>query len=149
MALLRAGREEVRRLQETEADLTRRVALASTSTHVKPDELRKSVHAVLAVTGVPTSARLVLEYFVLGARWAPAYQCRMSRDCRQADVQLRAMVCQKTGEDWSAVTLDLSTAAPMSWTDQALRPRSRASGRASGRAGGVRARVPSSPTVLP
>jgi hypothetical protein len=117
LALLRSARDEVKGLEEQEAELQRRRQLASSATHVKPDELRKSAHAVLEGSASVTRARLVLEYFVLGARWAPAYQCRMSRDCREAELQLRAMVCQRTGEDWSGARLDLSTAAPMSWTE--------------------------------
>jgi hypothetical protein len=56
---------------------------------------------------------LELEYFVPGARWVPAYQCRMSRDGRETTLALRALVCQRSGEDWSAAKLELSTAAPL------------------------------------
>ncbi|MEI7447386.1 MAG: DUF4139 domain-containing protein, partial [Burkholderiales bacterium] len=41
----------------------------------------------------------------------------MTRDCTQADLQMRAVVAQRTGEDWRGVKLHLSTAAPMSWTE--------------------------------
>jgi hypothetical protein len=41
----------------------------------------------------------------------------MTRDCTSADLQMRAVVCQLTGEDWRGVSLRLSTAAPMSWTE--------------------------------
>lgn len=117
LELIRAAREDVKRLQEKQHELERTLQLASTATHVHPDELTKSVHATLAGGATPKKARLVLDYFVLGARWAPAYQCRMTRDCRSADLVLRALVCQRTGEDWRGVTLSLSTAAPMSWTE--------------------------------
>ncbi len=114
----RALREELRALEEKSALLQRKVQLASTATHVRPDELTKSVQASVLVRGAaPATVKLVIEYFVVGARWAPAYQCRMSRDCRQADLQLRAMVAQKTGEDWNGAQLMLSTASPMSWTE--------------------------------
>jgi Domain of unknown function (DUF4139)/N-terminal domain of unknown function (DUF4140) len=115
--LIRAAREEVKKLEEQERELTRAIHLASTSTNVRPDELTKSIHATLVTVSTPKRARLVLEYFVLGARWAPAYQCRMTRDCTSADLQMRAVVCQRTGEDWRGVSLRLSTAAPMSWTE--------------------------------
>jgi hypothetical protein len=115
LTLLRAARDEVKRLSERERELVRALELASTATQVKPDELTKSVHATLVAGAPPKKAKLVLEYFVLGARWAPAYQCRMTRDCRSADLVLRALVCQRTGEDWRGVSLKLS--APMSWTE--------------------------------
>lgn len=114
---LRALRVEVKGLVEREAELVRRQQLASTATRVKPDELRKSVRAQVAPGSTAMRGRLVLEYFVPGARWAPAYQCRMSRDCRQADLQLRAMVCQRTGEDWGGVVISVSTASPLEWTE--------------------------------
>ncbi|MFZ5441119.1 MAG: DUF4139 domain-containing protein [Myxococcota bacterium] len=117
LALMRTARDEVKRLEERQRELERALQLASTATHVHPDELTKSVSATLAGGATPKKAKLVLEYFVLGARWAPAYQCRMTRDCRSADLVLRALVCQRTGEDWKGVTLQLSTAAPMSWTE--------------------------------
>ncbi|MFT3712148.1 MAG: mucoidy inhibitor MuiA family protein [Archangium sp.] len=117
IALMRSARDEVKQLEEKQRELQRQISLASTAWHVKPDELQKSVTATLVTTDKAKKARLVLEYFVLGARWAPAYQCRMTRDCTQADLQMRAVVAQRTGEDWRGVTLRLSTASPMSWTE--------------------------------
>lgn len=114
---LRSLRAEEKKLLETQAQLNRRIALASTASHVRPDELKKSVTVQVLPGSTAKAGTLVLEYFVLGARWAPAYQCRMSRDCRSADLQLRAMVCQRSGEDWRGVKLKLSTASPMSWTE--------------------------------
>lgn len=117
IALMRAGRDEVKKLEEKQRELQRALSLASTATNVKPDELTKSVSAILVTDAKPKKARLILEYFVLGARWAPTYQCRMTRDCTQADLQMRAVVAQRTGEDWRGVTLRLSTASPMAWTE--------------------------------
>jgi hypothetical protein len=114
---LRVLRDEVKGLVEQQAVVQRRRSLASTATQVRPDELQKSVTVQVTTSGAVSQARLVLEYFVTGARWAPAYQCRMSRDCRAADLQLRALVIQRTGEDWAQVSLKLSTAAPMSFTE--------------------------------
>lgn len=114
---LRSLRAEEKQLLETQGQLNRRISLASTATNVRPDELKKSVTVQVLPGSTAKAGTLVLEYFVLGARWAPAYQCRMSRDCRSADLQLRAMVCQRSGEDWRGVKLKLSTASPMSWTE--------------------------------
>lgn len=114
---LRSLRAEETKLLQTQGELNRRIALASTASNVRPDELKKSVTVQVLPGSTAKTGTLVLEYFVLGARWAPAYQCRMSRDCRSADLQLRAMVCQRSGEDWRGVKLKLSTASPMSWTE--------------------------------
>lgn len=115
---MRVLRDQLTALEDKAAQLQRKIQLSSTASQVRPDELTKSVHAhVLARGAAPAKVKLVIEYFVVGARWAPAYQCRMSRDCRQAELQLRAMVAQRTGEDWRGATLLLSTAAPMSWTE--------------------------------
>jgi len=117
VAQLRALQADEKKLVEEEADLIRRITLASTASNVRPDELKKSVTLQVLPGSTAKQGTLVLEYFVLGARWAPAYQCRMSRDCRSADLQLRAMVCQQSGEDWRGVKLKLSTASPLSWTE--------------------------------
>jgi hypothetical protein len=118
LELTRQLRDEVKKQEEKERELVRAIQLASTAQHVKPDELRKSLHASLTSGGaIIKKGKLILEYFVLGARWAPSYQCRMTRDCLQADLTLRALVCQRTGEDWRGVMLQLSTASPMSWTE--------------------------------
>ncbi len=114
---LRSLRLDEKKLLETQGQLNRRISLASTATNVRPDELKKSVTVQVLPGSTAKAGTLVLEYFVLGARWAPAYQCRMTRDCRSADLQLRAMVTQRSGEDWRGVKLKLSTASPMSWTE--------------------------------
>jgi hypothetical protein len=113
----RALQRELKQLDEEEQTLQDRIARSSTARQVKPHELRKTVVARLAGDAKITSARLVVEYFVPGARWAPSYQCRLTRDCRQAELQLRSLVCQRSGEDWRGVRMILSTASPMTWTE--------------------------------
>ena len=117
VAMLRTLRAEEKTLADEEASLRARLARASTATHVRPDELSKSVTVQVVPGATAKRGTLVLEYFVVGARWAPAYQCRMSRDCRSADLQLRGVVAQRTGEDWRGVRLKLSTASPVNWTE--------------------------------
>lgn len=117
LELTRQLRDEVKALEEKARSLQRALQLSSTARQVRPDELQKSISASLVAFSAPKKGRLVLEYFVVGARWAPSYQCRMTRDCLQAELQLRALVCQRTGEDWQGVSLMLSTASPISWTE--------------------------------
>ena len=54
--------------------------------------------------------KIVLEYQVGAARWAPSYVARLDGD--RAIVEVRAVVAQDSGEDWVNVPLRLSTAEP-------------------------------------
>jgi uncharacterized protein (TIGR02231 family) len=58
------------------------------------------------------AAELKLSYMVYGPQWVPTYDIRVDSESRQMDVKYFAMVRQNTGEDWSDVTLKLSTANP-------------------------------------
>jgi len=84
-------------------------------------ELRKSVVVRLRGARGAHRGRLVLEYRVGGARWAPAYTVRITRDGDgedRAEVTMRALVAQNSGEDWSDVAIRLSTADPMRWCER-------------------------------
>lgn len=63
-----------------------------------------------------SEARLALEYQVPGVRWSPAYTLRVERrgpdGAPRAELALRAVVAQKTGEDWHDVAIALSTSSP-------------------------------------
>ncbi len=109
---LRAARERV-------ADLTERKRLASSAREARENELRKTaVVSLRAPEGAAAgAARLLLEYHVPGARWAPAYALRFEKDYSRVDLALRAVVAQRTGEDWGDVRLTLSTADMQSWTE--------------------------------
>ncbi|MDQ3369952.1 MAG: DUF4140 domain-containing protein, partial [Myxococcota bacterium] len=75
----------------------------------KLHELRKHVELELIATGTG-ELTLHLEYQVAAARWAPSYVARLDGD--SASLELRAVVAQDTGEDWTGVPLQLSTAEP-------------------------------------
>jgi len=62
------------------------------------------------IAGGPT--RLDVEYQMHGAGWRPTYDLRTSGDASSVELVYRAEVWQQTGEDWSEVTLALSTAQP-------------------------------------
>jgi hypothetical protein len=111
-------REQLRKLNEDVAVLEQKIAQASTAREVTAAELYKSVHVQLRHGGAALArAELSVEYFIPGARWAPSYQCRLSRDCREVELVMRALIAQHSGEDWRGVKLVLSTAAPMTWTE--------------------------------
>lgn len=60
----------------------------------------------------PTAARLELSYIVSGPSWRPDYVVRADSDGGKLSLHYRATVRQSTGEDWSGVSLSLSTARP-------------------------------------
>ncbi len=82
----------------------------------QPGQLEKSV--ILSLRGeVSSPAQIKLSYPIPGARWVPAYSIDFSDSFEQATLTMRAMVCQKTGEDWNSVPITLSTANPSEWRD--------------------------------
>jgi hypothetical protein len=99
-------------------DLENRQRAASKARQAKPHELRKAATISLRGHAVPTApVRLVIEYMVPGARWAPSYAISLTRDMTQATVSVRASVAQASGEDWHGVKLTLSTADAQRWTE--------------------------------
>jgi hypothetical protein len=109
---LRLAKERWRELEEQQLQ-------ASTAREVKERELRKTALVSLSYSGSGETAarRLVLEYFVPGARWTPTYVCRLDSKNNSADIAVRALICQRSGEDWSGVRLELSTAQPTNWCE--------------------------------
>ena len=105
--------EKQRELRRLEADKTR----ATTARQARADELRKTVVVTLAGEATAPNARLSIDYRVPGARWAPSYAVRFDRELSQADLTVRALVRQGTGEDWSNVKMRLSTASWQSWSE--------------------------------
>lgn len=53
-----------------------------------------------------------LDYLVSGAHWEPYYDVRADADLSGVDLVFRARVHQRTGEDWDAARVALSTAQP-------------------------------------
>ena len=110
----RALRAAVEHLQHLQAEAQR----ASNAREARDHELRKSV--LVGMEGpAPTSGdtRLVMHYLVPGARWTPAYTLRLDGRLEQAELEVRAQVRQRTGEDWEGARLVLSTAAAQSWVE--------------------------------
>jgi len=115
----RENEEKLAKAKENLADLAQKQAIASTARNAKPEELRKTVIVSLSYEDessyINQTIQLVLEYFVPGARWTPTYVCRLNSVENQATIAVRALICQRTGEDWSSVKLELSTANPIAW----------------------------------
>jgi len=100
-------------------ELLHKHKLASTAQQVKPHDLQKTVIISLSYPAEVTVSqqRLIVEYFVPGARWTPTYLCRLDSSTNTSAIAVRALLCQRTGEDWSGVRLELSTANPMTWCE--------------------------------
>ncbi len=103
-ALVVAGREATE-AAEALAVAEDRERRAGSARAPRVHELRKAVE--LEVTGDGT---LRLEYQIAAARWAPTYVARLDGDA--VHFELRAVIAQDSGEDWTSVALALSTAAP-------------------------------------
>jgi hypothetical protein len=109
-------RQAGERLREVED----RVRRASSDRRIEPHALRKTAVVGLASDGhleAPPRALILVEYLVPGARWAPAYSLRLSSVGSRAVLAMRALVSQRTGEDWDGVRLTLSTANAQRWSE--------------------------------
>ncbi|MBZ5714589.1 DUF4139 domain-containing protein [Nannocystis pusilla] len=125
-AQLAQVRSEQRQAEERRDHLEARRKAASRAGQAKPHELRKAALISLRAAEVPTvPVRVILEYMVPGARWAPSYAINLTPDLAKATVAVRAVVAQETGEDWTGVRLTLATADAQRWVElpemQALR----------------------------
>ncbi|MHC5036978.1 MAG: DUF4139 domain-containing protein, partial [Planctomycetota bacterium] len=108
------------RAVETLDELEVRFHLASSARQTRENELRKAAVVRLRVPDPATVApkvHLAIEYLVPGARWAPAYNIAFDSAYSHAKLAMRALVCQRSGEDWDGVDLTLSTANAMAWTE--------------------------------
>ncbi len=110
LAAARREADAARRALEVLADRDRR---AGTARGAKLHELRKYVEIELAATAA-SEIQIHIEYLVSAARWAPSYVARIDGD--QVKVEVRAVVAQDSGEDWTGVALKLSTAEPERFT---------------------------------
>lgn len=84
-----------------------------------PLELHKSVLVRLRARPQAQAPRLrlLLSYRTEGACWLPGYSMRFDRDYSLAELELRAMVCQTSGEDWNGARILVSTAEPEEWAE--------------------------------
>ncbi len=115
---LRDAKEQLDKAERRREVLQDRERLASRARQAREHELRKAV--VISLGGAEAGAsrsRLVLEYQVPGACWAPVYSVKLDDGMTGAALAARAVVAQNTGEDWTAVAMTLSTAEATAWTE--------------------------------
>ena len=115
---LRVARDELDKAERRREALQERERRASRARQAREHELRKAVVVSLrGADGGSSRSRLVLEYQVPGACWAPVYTVKLDEGMSGAALAARAVVAQNTGEDWTAVAMTLSTAEATAWTE--------------------------------
>ncbi len=112
---LAAQTEQLRQANEDLAKKEEALREASSATQERPDELRKALY--VSMRGATAGAKVTVSYLVPGATWSPSYTVRLNQEMDAAELSVRAMVGQRSGEDWSDVALTLSTASPQSFYD--------------------------------
>lgn len=107
---------EVRRLEHEHRDLSERMAALelerAQQSGAEVASLAACRKAACLTLELPASVGCTLElsYLVPLARWAPEYELRVAEDLVRAELVLKALVAQRTGEDWDGVGLSFSTA---------------------------------------
>ena len=101
----------IRDAQRKQRDIDRNIARLESDRAVKPPA-KLEVRIDLA-TQAATKATLRVTYAVRNARWTPLYDARLDTGAKDRKPALelvrRAEITQNTGEDWSNVTLGVST----------------------------------------
>jgi len=117
-AAMEALAVELHQAQEEHAELEARDREATSARRAKSHEMRRTAEIRLERrSGALGRRELRLEYTVPGARWAPAYTVTLDKGMSRVTLALRAVVAQRTGEDWGRVKLTLSTADRQRWTE--------------------------------
>ncbi len=113
--------ELVRQAQEALDVLEARRDAQHRRRQLRPHELRKEARIRLVLPGcegpVAPRLRVVIRYLVPAARWAPAYSLALAPGASTAGLDMRALVCQRSGEDWGGASLTLSTADALGWSE--------------------------------
>ncbi len=86
---------------------------SSAARNAKEHELRKV--AVVSLANANAGMNVELEYMVPHARWSPSYVLTLSG--AKAKLGMRALVAQRSGEDWAGARLELSTADSGAWVE--------------------------------
>ena len=101
---LEARREELQREQAA-----RERELAELGNRQRPDRIAANIRIETPAAG---RVEVRLTYLAYGASWQPRYDARVDTTVFTVRLTQQALVSQRTGEDWTGVTLALSTAQP-------------------------------------
>jgi len=121
-ALRRASQDTLTRLHQAQRTLQEReLALKRLQAGQGSAQAPKvAVVRVALASPSPAAAELRLAYQVRGPSWGPSYRARLDTHSGQLQLERLALVTQTTGEDWSGVTLTLSTGQPLAATQGPL-----------------------------
>ena len=101
----------IREAERKQRDIDREISRLQSDRAIKPPS-RLEVRIDLAAVA-PTRATLRVNYAVRAARWAPLYDLRLDTGAKDRKPTLelvrRTEITQTTGEDWSDVSLSVST----------------------------------------
>ena len=104
------ARQKIRTIERSIADL--RAQLAS----LAPPKTEQTEVRVYVFAQTPIDADFTIRYQVPQAHWAPIYDARLLTGTKTEPPKLslarRAAITQTSGEDWTGVALELSTARP-------------------------------------
>lgn len=106
-----AADSAIREAQRKQRDVDREIARLEADRAVKPSN-KLEVNIGLAASA-PAKATLHISYSMPNARWKPIYDARLDTGAKDRKPLLelvrRAEITQATGEDWSNVSLNVST----------------------------------------
>ncbi|CAD5372516.1 conserved exported hypothetical protein [Rubrivivax sp. A210] len=113
-AIQRGGQQalqEQHRLQRERETLERELQplLAERERGGKPQGSVRQLRIALAAKA---EGALRLHYQVAGPTWGPAYRAALDVEAGQVEIERQAQVVQRSGEDWTGVSLRLSTGTP-------------------------------------
>lgn len=106
--------EQIYDAEASKRPLLQRIAALKKELEQSLSDRMKEVRSVQVAIDAERRMEFVVEltYLVSQASWEPTYDVRLAPDGKQAELVYRALVRQKTGEDWPGVKLSLSTAKP-------------------------------------
>ncbi len=106
--------QELRKVEAARRDLGKKVAQARADldkVQAKRGQTTKTV-AVEVEADRPGALELAVSYVVHAAGWQPIWDARLVPETSTMELSFLGTVWQRTGEDWSGVTLSVSTAQP-------------------------------------
>jgi uncharacterized protein (TIGR02231 family) len=109
-----AASQELRKVEAARRDLAKKVAQARADldkVQAKRGQTTKTV-AVEVEADRPGALELAVSYVVHAAGWQPIWDARLVPETSTMELSFLGTVWQRTGEDWSGVTLSVSTAQP-------------------------------------
>ncbi len=110
-----SAQANIRSADKTLAEFDKGLAQLQTQLEEVATGNTKSRTATLHVKAdQPTELKLSLNYQISGASWMPVYDAELNSESGQLNLKTQAEIHQTTGEDWSNVSMTLSTLRPAS-----------------------------------